>query len=177
MDSQTTNIRHTTTNNIHYIYLMDVSIFHTCWFLTQVTVFHNVLYKRNNSLYRLGPSSKQNVRVSWASSSKNSVVNESHHRLSLSWNYICLLEQAHLKTAKPGKICILCASVCMCVRAHARMWRWHNLMAAMYFDNRHRESWDHCVIQNRMFESHLEHQLALQNPIQDSCYILIIHKK
>lgn len=36
-------------------------------------------------LYRLGPSSRQKVTVSMASSSKNSVVNASHHRLSQSW--------------------------------------------------------------------------------------------
>lgn len=35
-------------------------------------------------LYRLGPSSKQNVTVNMASSSKNSVVKASHHRLSQS---------------------------------------------------------------------------------------------
>lgn len=38
------------------------------------------------SLYLLGPSSKQNVRVKVASSSKNSVANASHQRLSLSCN-------------------------------------------------------------------------------------------
>lgn len=37
-------------------------------------------------LYLLGPSSKQNVRVKVASSSKNSVANASHQRLSLSCN-------------------------------------------------------------------------------------------
>lgn len=37
------------------------------------------------SQYRLGPSSRQNVSVRLASSSKNSVANASHHRLSLSW--------------------------------------------------------------------------------------------
>lgn len=35
-------------------------------------------------LYRFGPSSKQNERVNVASSSKNSVANASHQRLSLS---------------------------------------------------------------------------------------------
>lgn len=37
-------------------------------------------------LYRFGPSSKQKVNVSDASSSKNSVANASHQQLSLSWN-------------------------------------------------------------------------------------------
>lgn len=37
-------------------------------------------------LYLFGPSSKQNVRVSVASSSKNSVAKASHQRLSLSCN-------------------------------------------------------------------------------------------
>lgn len=36
-------------------------------------------------LYLLGPSSRQKVMVNMASSSKNSVVNASHHRLSHSW--------------------------------------------------------------------------------------------
>jgi len=45
-------------------------------------------------LYLLGPSSKQNVRVSVASSSKNSVANASHQRLSLSCNkQTCNLSQ------------------------------------------------------------------------------------
>lgn len=35
-------------------------------------------------LYRFGPSSKQNVKVRVASSSKNSVAKASHQRLSLS---------------------------------------------------------------------------------------------
>lgn len=39
-----------------------------------------------NLLYRLGPSSRQKVRVSDASSSKNSVANASHQRLSESCN-------------------------------------------------------------------------------------------
>lgn len=38
------------------------------------------------SLYLLGPSSRQKVRVKVASSSKNSVANASHQRLSLSCN-------------------------------------------------------------------------------------------
>lgn len=38
-----------------------------------------------HSLYLFGPSSKQKVIVSMASSSKNSVVKASHHRLSHSW--------------------------------------------------------------------------------------------
>lgn len=36
------------------------------------------------SLYLLGPSSRQNVNVNCASSSKNSFANESHQQLSLS---------------------------------------------------------------------------------------------
>ncbi|KAK2182909.1 hypothetical protein NP493_331g06004 [Ridgeia piscesae] len=39
---------------------------------------------RCHLLYLFGPSSRQNARVRMASSSKNSVVNASHHRLSLS---------------------------------------------------------------------------------------------
>ena len=42
-------------------------------------------------LYRLGPSSRQNVRVRLASSSKNSVAKASHHRLSLSSVLCCNL--------------------------------------------------------------------------------------
>lgn len=38
-------------------------------------------------LYLLGPSSRQKVMVSMASSSKNSVVNASHQRLSQSWEW------------------------------------------------------------------------------------------
>lgn len=40
---------------------------------------------RLSLLYRFGPSSKQNESVIVASSSKNSVVKASHHKLSLSW--------------------------------------------------------------------------------------------
>ena len=36
-------------------------------------------------LYRLGPSSRQNDKVTAASSSKNSVTKASHHKLSLSY--------------------------------------------------------------------------------------------
>lgn len=39
------------------------------------------------SLYLFGPSSKQKVIVNMASSSKNSVVKASHHRLSHSWGW------------------------------------------------------------------------------------------
>lgn len=39
-------------------------------------------------LYVLGPSSRQNERVSVASSSKNSVQNASHHRISQSYGII-----------------------------------------------------------------------------------------
>ena len=40
----------------------------------------------SNLLYLFGPSSRQNVSVNDASSSKNSVANASHQRLSLSCN-------------------------------------------------------------------------------------------
>lgn len=47
---------------------------------------HQCFHPQTNgfSLYRFGPSSKQKVMVSMASSSKNSVVNASHQRLSQS---------------------------------------------------------------------------------------------
>lgn len=44
---------------------------------------------RVHLLYLLGPSSKQNVNVNVASSSKNSVANESHQQLSLSCFNFC----------------------------------------------------------------------------------------
>lgn len=50
----------------------------------------NTLGKEDSSCYSLylfGPSSKQKVIVNMASSSKNSVVKASHHRLSHSWGW------------------------------------------------------------------------------------------
>ena len=46
----------------------------------------------HNLLYRFGPSSKQKVSVKVDSSSKNSVANASHHKLSLSYQL-----QGHIK--------------------------------------------------------------------------------